>query len=122
MVMRIVFSYLGAFLIPICLLPVAATWTMGGHSLMYLTVYGSPIGIMVGLCYSDLRRHYIPSAMVIRSFVGLLAAVLIVIALSQIRVSQFWINKGWIFIPAFAPLFAAVMSNLILATHMRTQK
>ena len=122
MVKRIVFSYLGAFLIPICLLPVATAWTMGGHSLMYMTVYGSLIGITIGICYSDLRRHYFPSAILVRSFVGLLAAVLVGVALSQIRVSAFWINKGWIFIPACAPLIAAVMSGLILGTHVKTSK
>jgi hypothetical protein len=122
MLKRIVLSYLGAFLIPICLLPVAVAWTMGGHSFMYMTVYGSLIGITVGLCYSDLRRHYFPSAILIRSFVGLLAAVLVGVALSQIRLSPFWINQGWIFIPACAPLFAAVMSGLILARHVRKLK
>jgi hypothetical protein len=122
MVKRIVFSYLGAFLIPICLLPVAFAWTMGGHSLMYMTAYGSLIGITIGLCYSDLRRHYFLSAILVRSFVGLLAAVLVVVAMSEIRVSVFWDNQGWIFIPVCAPLIAAVMSGLILSTHMKTSK
>jgi len=122
MLKRIFLSYLGTLLILICFLPVAATWPMGGHSSLYLIVFGSPIGITVGLCYSDLRQRYFPTATIVRSIVGLLVAVLIVVALFQIRVSPFWINQGFILIPVCAPLLAAIVSGLILASRVRSPK
>jgi len=87
MLKRIFLSYLGTLLILICFLPVAAAWTIGGHSLMYLIVFGSPIGITIGLCFSDLRQRYFLTATIVRSIAGLLAVVLIVLALSRIRIS-----------------------------------
>ncbi len=106
----------------ICFFPVAATWTMGGHSILYLIIFGSLIGITGGLCYSDLRQRYFLAATVVRSITGLFVAVLTVIALSQIRVSPFWINQGLVLLPVLAPLLAAIASSLIFAAHVRTAK
>jgi ABC-type Na+ efflux pump permease subunit len=122
MLKRIFLSYLGTVIMLICFFPVAATWTMGGHSVLYLIVSGSLIGITGGLCYSDLRQHYSPAATIVRSITGLFVAVLTVTAMSQIRVSPFWINRGFVLIPVLAPLLAAIASSLILAAHVRTPR
>jgi hypothetical protein len=48
--------------------------------------------------------------------------VLIVLALSLIRISPFWIKDGFMLIPACAPLLAAIMSGLILSKRVRSPK
>jgi ABC-type Na+ efflux pump permease subunit len=122
MLKRITLSYLGTGIILICFLPVAAKWTMGGHSILYLIVFGSLVGITGGLCYSDLRQRYFLASTIVRSISGLFVAVLTVIALSQIQVSPFWTNRGFVLIPVLAPLLAAIASSLILARHVRTSR
>ena len=104
-----------------CLLPVAIVWTMGGHSMIFCTVYGLPVGSTAGLWYSDFRRHYVPVAGLLRSVVGLLLEVLMILVLSKIGFSPFWSNHGWVLIPLCVPFVAAVVSGLILTTHVKPQ-
>ena len=87
--------------------------------MLYLTLLGMPIGITGGLCYSDFRQRYLLTAALVRSLVGFLMAVLVVLLLSQIQMSPFWINHGWVLIPLCAPLVAAITSGLILATRVK---
>jgi peptidoglycan/LPS O-acetylase OafA/YrhL len=119
MLKRILLSYLGAFVVPICLLPLTITETMGGHSLMYSAVLGLPIGATLALWYCDFRRHYRPIAALVRSVVGLLSFVLMALVLGGIKVSPVWTNHGWVLIPACGPLVAAVISGLILTTRVK---
>jgi len=116
MLKRIRLSYMGAFLIIVCL---RSPWTMAGHSLMYLTVFGLPIGITAGLFYSDFRQRYLPTATLIRTLAGFLVVMLVVLLVSRIRVSPFWVYHGWVLIPLCAPLVAAITSGLILATRVK---
>jgi hypothetical protein len=96
MTTRIIFAYLGAIGLPLLLLPVAVINTMGGHSLMYISVYSSPIGLPA-LSYSDVRRQYETKAILIRSSSSLIIyiAVFALIAfLSEAGISPFLKNQG----------------------------
>jgi hypothetical protein len=119
MLKRILLAYVGAIVLPICFLLLAFTSTMGGHSLMYSVLFGSPIGIAAALWYSDTRQRYLPLAALLRSFVGLLLVVSMILVLSRIDVSPFWTNAGWVLIPVCGPWLAAVISGLILTARVR---
>jgi hypothetical protein len=114
---RIIFAYLGAIGIPLLLLPVAAIYTMGGHSLMYITIISSPIGLIAGLCYSDVKRKYQFKAIVIRSIASIIVFIILLalIALSsEAEISTFLKIHGWVLIPLTTPLITAIASNKIL--------
>jgi len=120
---RIIFAYIGAIGLPLLLLPVAVVYTTGGHSLMYLSVYSSPIGLLAALSYSDIRRQYENKAILIRSTAGLIvfvASSALIIFISEAEISLFLRNRGWILIVLVGPLITATASAKILAS--RTKK
>jgi hypothetical protein len=122
---RIIFAYLGAIGLPLLLLPVAVINTMGGHSLMYISLYSSPIGLLATLSYSDVRRQYETKAILIRSSSGLIiyiAAFALIGFLSEAGISPFLKNQGWILIVLAAPLISAIATNNILATNIKRNR
>jgi len=122
---RIVFAYVGAIGLPLLLLPVAMIYTMGGHSLMYLSVYSSPIGLLAGLSYSDVRRQYETKAILIRSTASLIvfiASSALILFVSEAEISPFLKNEGWILIVLVAPLITATTTSKILASRIKKER
>ncbi len=111
MVQRIASGYAGAVLLPLLLLPIALINTMGGHSLMYITVLGSPLGLLAGLIISDRKRHLAPQMILLRTSIALVVAVAWIALIAS---APFFVNNGWILIPLGGPLIAAVVSGLFL--------
>jgi len=125
MTARIIFAYLGAIGLPLLLLPVAMINTMGGHSLMYISVYSSPIGLLAALSYSDVRRQYEIKAILIRSSSSLIiyiAVFALIGFLSEAGISLFLKNQGWVLIVLIAPLITATATYRILASRIKSQK
>ena len=119
---RILFAYIGAIGLPLLLLPVAVVFTMGGHSLMYLSVYSSPIGLIAALSYSDVRRQYENKAILIRSTASLIvfiACFALIIFVSEAEISPFLKNQGWILIVLVAPFITATATAKILASRIK---
>ena len=96
-------------------------YTMGGHSLMYVSIYSSPIGLIAALSYSDIRRQYENKALLIRSTAGLIVFIAffaLIISVSEAEISPFLKNQGWILIVLVAPLITATTSAKILASRI----
>jgi hypothetical protein len=111
---RIIFGYFGAILFPIVLLPLAAFQTMNGHSLLYLGIFGSPVGFLGCIAYSDVRRRFSWKAILIRTFAALIIVVAFVLVIAQIKISPFFINKGWILIVLVGPMLSAWATEFML--------
>jgi hypothetical protein len=119
---RIIFAYLGAIGLPLLLLPVAMINTMGGHSLMYISVFSSPIGLLAALSYSDVRRQYETKAILIRSTASLIVFIVsfaLIAFLSEAEISPFLKNHGWILIVLAASLITATATDKILASRIK---
>jgi len=119
---RIIFAYIGAIGLPLLLLPVAMAYTMGGHSLMYISAYSSPVGLLAALSYSDVRRQYENKAILIRSTASLavfIASFALIIFVSEAEISPFLKNQGWILIVLVAPLITATATAKILASRIK---
>ncbi len=124
MTSRILFAYIGAIGLPLVLLPVAMVYTMGGHSLMYFSVYSSLIGLLAALSYSDIKRQYENKAILIRSTAGLIifmASFALIIFLSEAEISPFLKNQGWILIVLVAPLITATASAKVLSSRIKNK-
>jgi hypothetical protein len=122
MIERIIFAYLGAIGLPLLLLPIAIINTIGGHSLMYISVYSSPIGLLAALSYSDVRRQYETKAILIRSTAGLIVFIAffaLIILVSEAEISPFLKNQGWILIVLVAPLITATATAKISASRIK---
>jgi hypothetical protein len=113
MKMRIMLGYLGAVLLPVIFLPLAALQTMGGHSLMYLGVFGSPFGFLVGISYADRRRQFFWKAILVRSFAAFVIIFAFILIIAQIRISAFFVTNGWILIVLIGPLLSAAATDFI---------
>jgi len=125
MTKRIILAYLGAIGLPLLLLPLAVINTMGGHSLMYISVYSSPIGLLAALSYSDIRRQYESKAILIRSSLSMIiyiAVFALICFLSEAGKSPFLKNQGWILVVFIAPLITATATDKILASRMKCHK
>jgi hypothetical protein len=120
MKMRIMLGYLGAVLFPVIFLPLAALQTMGGHSLMYLGVFGSPLGFLVGISYADRLRRFFWKAILVRTFAGFVIMFAFVSVIVQIRISPFFVSNGWILIVLVGPLLSAAATEFILRNRDRT--
>jgi hypothetical protein len=119
---RIIFAYLGAIGLPLLLLPIAILSTMGGHSIMYISIVFSPIGLIAGLCYSDIKRRYEVKAIVIRSTASLIILFILlglIASLSEAGISTFLKIHGWILIPLVTPLITATATNKILKSRIQ---
>jgi voltage-gated potassium channel Kch len=119
---RIAFAYGGAIGLPLLLLSVAIIYTMGGHSLMYLSVYSSPIGLLAGLSYSDVRRQYETKAILIRSAASVIVFIVsfaLILFISEAEISPFVKNQGWILIVLVVPLITATATSKILASRIQ---
>jgi hypothetical protein len=112
---RILLSYLGALILPACLIPIAMICTMGGHSLMFIVVLGSLMGATIAMILLDRRQGNPVIAIIIGSSVGFVCGIFSIAILGSIKVSPFWVNESWILVPAFAPLVVALTSGLCLA-------
>ena len=113
---RIIFAYLGAFGLPLLLLPLAVINTMGGHSLMYVSIFSSPVGLIAALSYSDIRRQYETKTIMIRSAASLVIFMLffvLIAILSEAGISTFLKNQGWILMILVGPLIAAIATEKI---------
>jgi hypothetical protein len=116
MTKRIMFAYLGAIGLPLLFLPVATINTMGGHSLMYISVISSPIGLLAALSYSDFRRRYETRAILIRSAMSLVTFILsfvLIVFLSEAGIPSFLKNQGWILMVVASPLITATITEKI---------
>jgi len=112
---RIAFASFGAVLLPLLLLPLAFVETVGGHSVLFLGIFASPVGILAGCAYSDVRRHFQPRAIVVRTAAASMVLLVLYFVLFQIEdVLPFFKNDGWILIPLAGPLFAGGVSEFIL--------
>lgn len=121
---RIIFAYIGAIGLPLLLLPVAMIYTMGGHSLMYLSVYSSPVGLLAALSYSDVRRQYETKTILIRSIASLIVFVVsfaLITFVSEAEISPFLKNQGWILIILVAPLITATATAKIFALRIKNK-
>jgi hypothetical protein len=119
---RIIFAYLGAIGLPLLLLPVAILSPMSGHSIMNISIIFSPIGLLVGLCYSDIKRRYEIKAIVIRSTANLIlffTLLGLIASLSEAGISTFLKIRGWILIPLATPLVTAIATNKILKSRIK---
>lgn len=119
---RIIFAYLGAIGLPLLLLPLADVNPMGGHSLMYICIFSSPIGLLAALSYSDVRRQYKTKAILIRftaSLVVFIISFAFIVFLSEAETSPFLKNQGWILILLVAPLITATATDKILASRIK---
>ena len=117
MIDRIFLSYIGAIGFPIILLPLAMIWILGGHSLMYVSLFASPIGLILGLSYSDKRKKFTKNANVIRTSIGLGIYVLFFVLmgfLSKLFDFIFLKNQGWLLIVFLGPLCSALASEKLL--------
>ncbi len=112
-IIRIIFAYIGAVLLPIILLPIAMIKTMAGHSLMYLTVFASPVGLMMAILFYDVKRGLPLIIILLRTFVALTILILFFMILIQTQISPFFINKGWLLIPIVGPPLAAGISEFV---------
>jgi len=111
---RTLFAYIGMILCLLVLVPFAAALTLGGHSLMYVIVFGGPIGLIAGLVYSDVKIGIRPVSIVIRVGISLVLIFLFVAAVSLLKFTPFLKNKGYIVIPLFVPFLVSVLSGLFL--------
>jgi hypothetical protein len=96
MINRVIFAYLGAIGLPALFLPLAIFETMGGHSLMYVSVLTSPIGLITALAYSDKKRKFSQNAKATRTFLGFVVFVLwfiVVLTASETIASTFLKTK-----------------------------
>lgn len=121
---RIAFAYLGAIGLPLLLLPVVIIYAMGGHSLIYLSVYSSPVGLLAGLSYSDVRRQYETKAILIRSTAGLIVFIVslaLILFVSEAEIFPFLKNQGWILIVLVVPLITATATSKILASRVKVR-
>jgi hypothetical protein len=109
---RTLFAYIGMVLCLLVLLPIAAAVTLGGHSLMFMIVFGGPIGLIAGLVYSDVKVGIRPVSIVIRVGISLVLIFLVVAAVSVLKFSPFLKNNWYIAIPLFVPFLVSVLSGL----------
>ena len=117
MINRTKMAYIGAIGLPVLLLPLAAMFTMSGHSLMFIGILSAPIGLIAALSYSDIKRQYKATAIVVRSTVALMVYVLIftfVVFISKANTSPFLINHGWVLILLTSPFLAAIVTEIIM--------
>jgi hypothetical protein len=110
---RIAFAYVGAILLLLILLPIAVIETMGGHSLMFITLFGAPAGAVLGLIVADRRMHLSGRAIGLRTLVAVGVFLGWSILAWSLRGNPFVVNKGWILIPIPGPLIAAVLSSSV---------
>jgi MFS-type transporter involved in bile tolerance (Atg22 family) len=88
---------------------------MGGHSLLLIVVFSSPLGILGGLLLSDVRRRFKSPAIIVRTVVSLILFAGYFFFLISIRpLSPFLMNNGWLLIPIGGPIFVAVISEFLL--------
>jgi len=112
---RIGFGYLGGLLLPLILLPVAAYNTMGGHSLMYLGIYASPVGMLAAIAYSDVKRRFQLIATLVRTLSTCIVLFAVLLVLAQLEdYSPFFKNDSWMLIPILGPMLACGATEFIL--------
>ena len=117
MINRTKMAYIGAIGLPVLLLPLAAMFTIGGHSLMFISILSAPIGLIAALSYSDVKRQYKATAIVVRSTVALMVYALtfaFVVFISKANTSPFLINQGWVLILLTSPFLAAIVTEKIM--------
>ena len=110
---RLLIAYAGAAGLSLSFLPLASIFTMGGHSLMFVMMLASPVGVVVAISYADSRRGFQPATICLRSGVALIVLILTVAGIAQIQVSPFFINDGWLLVPVAAPLLSAGISEFV---------
>ncbi len=95
-------------------------WTMGGHSLFYIVLTGTPIGVAVALYFADLKNGFSESDCTGRGVVALFAS--IVCALAILRVTEYsrdFASRGWLLIPVVSPPLASYLSQLFWKRRRR---
>ena len=113
---RIGFGYLGGLLLPLILLPVAAYNTMGGHSLTYLGIYASPVGMLAAIAYSDVKRRFQLIATLVRTLSTCVVLFALLLVLAQLEdFSPFFKNDSWMRIPILGPMLARGATEFILS-------
>jgi hypothetical protein len=126
MLQRLLLAYLGSIGLPFCLLPIAMIFPMAGHSAMYVTVLSAPLGLFIGLIYSDYRNQFTGRCILIRSLAALILFIIffvILVWLTQSSVeSPLYSNNSWLLIPIIAPAFAALPSDFFLRLVPRRKK
>jgi len=110
---RIVFSYVGACLLPLALMPVAFSFTMAGHSFMYVVMYSCPVGLLGGLVISDRRQRYGFCRIVGRLFVSLFVFLAFVAVIGFANLFPLLTNKGWLLLPIAGPIVVVSVSQLL---------
>lgn len=113
MIKRILFAYLGTVPIFIVTLPIAMILTIGGHSLTYVAIFGSPIGQAVLLWILDRRRGFPVDGATIRSVVAFIIVVACIVVIGIIDISPFLATRGWMLIPLISPLPTEILSVML---------
>ena len=107
---RIESAYVGTVLTIFGGLPIAiiSSGASGGHSIMFLFVFGVPIGMTIGLIYADrkTKNNYLNIAL--RSLLSIIIYIVIVYAVGSIKS---W-NNGWVLL-IFSPLIISLLTKNI---------
>lgn len=117
MINRTKMAYIGAIGLTLLMLPLATMFTMGGHSLMFVSIFSAPIGLIAALSYSDVKRQYKAKAIVIRSTAALLVYAFtfsLVVFVSKANISPFLMNQGWVLILLASPFLVAIATEKIM--------
>lgn len=113
MIKRTLYSYAGALLVPLLLMPFAAMFTMGGHSLMYIVILGSPLGLILGTIYYDTKNSYDYKSKSVRLGISI-AATIVVMYFIFTNTALRNMNNGWLVIPVICPILVAPISGMLL--------
>jgi len=107
------YAYVGAISIPLVLLPISVVVTLGGHSLMYIVVFGTAIGVISSTIYYDIKKEYDFNAMSARTAfsIVLLPTVIYIVGITTEAMN---INRGWLLVPLITPISVASLSGIIM--------
>ena len=109
---RLIIGYVGGIGLPLVLLPLAYAYTLGGHSLAMLLLYGSPLGLFTGLIYSDVKRGIVKRRIVIRCLVSFALLFAFAYLSLYIRIIPWQGDFGYLLgIPFIGPGWTAALSE-----------
>jgi hypothetical protein len=83
---------------------------------MYLGIYVSPLGMLAAIAYSDVKRRFQLTAILVRTLSTFVVLFGLFLFLSQLEdVSPFFKNGSWMLIPLLGPMLASGATEFILS-------